>query len=305
MWDAMECYEFDRIISSGRFPGEGLDLPGLTPQFKKSIHSLVVAGVDEAGVGPLAGPVVAAAVILPRFPRIDGLNDSKALTPEKRDALFPKIKSVALATAVSIVSVETIDKMNILYATLHAMREAIRKLSVKPDLVLVDGRNKPGSGLKEWALVKGDTKSASIMAASILAKVTRDRLMLEAHVQFPMYAFNEHKGYGSKKHMDALIEHGPCPLHRKSFEPVRNRLSLEDTGLAMHHSGNSHGLMSGATLPQYFSGDTNPGKVVARRATLDSLNTAAPLCGDVAESLIKKGEHHEGEKPILAGERSA
>jgi len=221
----MDSYSFDRHLSLGQLTGQGLDLPGFEVQSKKPLSLPVLAGVDEAGVGPLAGPVVAAAVILPRFPRIDGLADSKALSPEKREALFPEIKAVALSYAISIMDVEIIDAINILQANLKAMREAISKLRLRPDVILIDGKNKPGSGLKEMAIVKGDTQSASIMAASILAKVTRDRIMKEAHKLYPLYGFDEHKGYGCEKHLKILHEHGPCPLHRKSYEPVKTLLA--------------------------------------------------------------------------------
>ncbi|MCG3204438.1 MAG: Ribonuclease HII [Elusimicrobia bacterium] len=182
----------------------------------------IIAGVDEAGRGPLAGPVVAAAVVLPWNPKIVGLRDSKIIPPEQREALYCEIQEQALAWEVAIVEPVVIDSINILEATLLAMRQCVQNLSLKPGLVLVDGNQEPGSGFLEKAIVKGDQMSASIMAASILAKVTRDQIMLEAHDLYPHYGFDEHKGYGSAKHFEAIKLHGPCPLHRRSFEPMRS-----------------------------------------------------------------------------------
>lgn len=184
-----------------------------------------VAGVDEAGRGPLAGPVVAAAVILAESPRIRGLNDSKALTPLQREKLFDEIMGRALSVTFSVVSHDIIDTENILQASLRAMRDCLVRLTPRPGLVLVDGNQKPGSGLPERTVIKGDGLSACIMAASIIAKVTRDRIMVEAHAQYPQYSFDEHKGYACRKHLNALRDHGPCPIHRRTFEPLRSWLS--------------------------------------------------------------------------------
>ncbi len=181
-----------------------------------------IAGVDEAGRGPLAGPVVAAAVILPDSPRIHDLNDSKVLTPALRERLFGQIMANAVSVTVSVVSHEIIDRVNILQAALRAMRECVSQLNPRPELVLVDGNQAPRSGLPERTVVKGDGLSACIMAASIIAKVTRDRLMVEAHEKYPQYFFNEHKGYGAPKHLEALRLYGPCPIHRRTFEPMRS-----------------------------------------------------------------------------------
>jgi ribonuclease HII len=212
-------YAFDRSqLAPAPTSGPTPVLPGMS--LEQQVPS-ILAGVDEAGCGPLAGPVVSAAVILSESPRIRGLNDSKKLTALERERLFGQIMERAVATAVSIVEADVIDSINILGARLHAMRECLQKLSVRPGLVLVDGKQKPGSGFPERAVVKGDTLSASIMAASILAKVTRDRIMVEAHDRYPMYGFDKHKGYACKAHIDAIREHGPCPLHRRSFDPVR------------------------------------------------------------------------------------
>lgn len=215
----MKGYAFDRrqlspVSSIPSFPG--IDSESTAPT--------VLAGVDEAGRGPLAGPVVSAAVILPDSPRIRGLDDSKAVTAAQRERLFAAIMERAIATAVSVVEAEVVDSLNILGAALHSMRECVQKLAVRPHLVLVDGNQKPGSGFPERAIIKGDTLSASIMAASILAKVTRDRIMVEAHERFPMYGFDKHKGYSCKVHIEALRTHGPCPLHRRSFDPLRSWL---------------------------------------------------------------------------------
>ena len=186
--------------------------------------SVYLAGVDEAGRGPLAGPVVTAAVILPSKPCIYGLRDSKVVPSEQREALYCEIMEEALAVEVSIVEPEEIDRINILQATLSGMRRCLQALTLKPHLALIDGNMRPGSGFQERAIVDGDALSASIMAASIIAKVTRDHIMQEAHEAYPHYGFNEHKGYGVPRHLQALREHGPCPLHRRSFAPVLDRV---------------------------------------------------------------------------------
>lgn len=177
----------------------------------------VVCGVDEAGRGPLAGPVCAAAVILPDGLVIEGLDDSKKLTEKKRDALYDVICEEAIAYGIAFASVEEIEEMNILQATFLAMKRAVESLDVKPDLALVDGNQKPPLEIQARTLVKGDAKSPSIAAASILAKVTRDRLMTEIAEQYPEYEFPKHKGYGTKLHYEKIMEHGISPVHRRSF----------------------------------------------------------------------------------------
>ena len=177
----------------------------------------VVCGVDEAGRGPLCGPVCAAAVILPMDCEIEGINDSKKLSEKKRDMLFDIIKEKALAYSVVMVDAKTIDEINILQATFKAMREAVEGLSMKADIALIDGNQKPGLSIEERTLVKGDAKSISIAAASILAKVTRDRYCLEMDEKYPQYQFAKHKGYGTKLHYEMIAEHGICDEHRKTF----------------------------------------------------------------------------------------
>ncbi len=179
-----------------------------------------VAGVDEAGRGPLAGPVVAAAVILNPECRIKGLDDSKLLTPTRREALFHRILEHAAAVGTGIADPETIDRLNILEATRLAMLEALAKLTPRPDLVLIDAVSLSMLTCPQKSLVKGDRRSASIAAASIIAKVTRDRLMLEADVRFPQYGFSRHKGYPTPEHLAALRRHGPCAIHRRTFHGV-------------------------------------------------------------------------------------
>ncbi len=176
-----------------------------------------VCGVDEAGRGPLAGPVCAAAVILPAGLVIDGLNDSKKLTDKKRRELFDVITQNAVSYGIAMASEREIDEINILQATFLAMQRAIDKLDVRPDLALIDGNRAKDFGLPVRTIVKGDSLSASIAAASILAKVTRDRLMEELDETYPQYGFAVHKGYGTKRHYEALREYGPCPIHRRTF----------------------------------------------------------------------------------------
>lgn len=177
----------------------------------------VICGIDEAGRGPLAGPVCAAACILPAGLELPGLNDSKKLTEKRREALYTQIIAQAVAWAVCLVDEKTIDEINILQATFRAMRGAVDGLSVRPDLCLVDGNRDPGLGLRTQTVVKGDAACASIAAASILAKVTRDRLMVQLDAQYPGYGFAAHKGYGTKAHYAALDALGLCPIHRRSF----------------------------------------------------------------------------------------
>ncbi len=184
-----------------------------------------VAGVDEAGRGPLAGPVVAAAVILPLDADLHGLDDSKKLTLKKREELFPKIQAQSIAYGVAVVSPEVIDEINILQATRLAMKQAVEKLMSVPDLLLIDGNQKIDFALEQWAIVKGDAKSFSIAAASVLAKVTRDRIMDDYHHLYPQYEFAQHKGYGTKLHRELIVKHGPCPIHRRTFKRVKEYLN--------------------------------------------------------------------------------
>lgn len=192
-------------------------------QFEKELTDKgyhFICGVDEAGRGPLAGPVVAGAVILdPKHP-IDGLNDSKKLSSSMRERLFQEIKKWAIASAVAIVSPETIDQINVLEASRLAMMKAIRQLTIAPDVVLSDFMELPELDVLVMSLVKGDSRSMSIAAGSILAKVTRDRLMEAWAVRYPEYGFAKHKGYPTKEHLAMLQRYGPCPIHRMSFKPV-------------------------------------------------------------------------------------
>ena len=184
------------------------DIPGL------------VAGVDEAGRGPLAGPVVAAAVILDDLKPIKGLADSKTITALRREKLFDEIRAKALCCSIAVASVEEIEELNILQATLLAMRRAVEGLRLKPNKVLVDGNRLPVLDMLAEAIVKGDALVPAISAASILAKVHRDRWCAEIDLQYPQYGFAKHKGYGTAAHLAALTEHGACPQHRKTFRPV-------------------------------------------------------------------------------------
>jgi len=190
----------------------GWDAPGL------------VAGVDEAGRGPLAGPVLAAAVILDELNPVRGLADSKVLSPLRRARLFDEIRARALAFCIAEASVEEIDRLNILQATMLAMRRAVDGLRLPPARVLVDGNRLPVLKMPAEAIVKGDAKVAAISAASILAKVRRDQLCVELHQLHPQYGFDSHKGYPTPEHLSALRRHGPCPAHRRSFSPVRQAL---------------------------------------------------------------------------------
>lgn len=195
------------------------DVPGL------------VAGVDEAGRGPLAGPVVAAAVILDDLAPIKGLADSKQLTPARRERLYDEIRAKALCCSIAQASVEEIDRLNILQATMLAMQRAVQGLRLKPHKVLVDGNRLPALDVLAEAIVSGDALVPAISAASILAKVTRDRLLVELHQQHPDYGFDRHKGYGTAQHMQALQMHGALDVHRRSFAPVARALA------AAHHAG--------------------------------------------------------------------
>ena len=176
-----------------------------------------ICGVDEAGRGPLAGPVCAAAVILPPDIQIEGLNDSKKLTDKKRRALYDVITEQAVSYGIAFADEQEIDEVNILQATFLAMRRAFEKLTVTPDIALIDGNRAPGLSCRERTVVHGDALSASVAAASILAKVTRDRLMEEYDAQYPQYGFAVHKGYGTQRHYAALREFGACPIHRQTF----------------------------------------------------------------------------------------
>ena len=177
----------------------------------------LICGVDEAGRGPLAGPVYAAAVILPHGKVIEGVNDSKKLSPSKREKLYDEICKSAISYAVSSVSADKIDEINILRATHLAMTNAVESLTVKPDFILVDGNILPKWGYAAEAVVKGDALSHSIACASILAKVSRDRFMIEKSKEYPLYGFEKHKGYGTKLHMEMIKKYKPCPLHRRTF----------------------------------------------------------------------------------------
>jgi ribonuclease HII len=191
------------------------------PGFDSASPRDIVCGVDEAGRGPLAGPVVAAAVILDPLRPISGLDDSKALSAKKREMLYEKIIECSLAYCVASASVDEIDTLNILHATMLAMRRAVEGLAIVPTLVKVDGNRCPVVPVRCEAIVGGDALVPCISAASILAKVTRDRMLLELHQDFPVYGFNAHAGYGTPQHLAALFEHGPCEHHRHSFAPVR------------------------------------------------------------------------------------
>ncbi|MBS0615971.1 MAG: ribonuclease HII [Verrucomicrobia bacterium] len=181
-----------------------------------------IAGIDEAGRGPLAGPVVAAACILPAGIRLRGINDSKKLTAQEREALYARIlNNPDIISGVGMIDVLMIDQINILRATLQAMIGAIAKLPKKPDFILVDGPHLPPTDIPGKAIIDGDTLSQSIMAAAIIAKCTRDLLMIQLHELYPQYNFKSHKGYGTPEHLEALKKYGPCPLHRQSFAPVR------------------------------------------------------------------------------------
>nr|WP_207740095.1 ribonuclease HII [Enterocloster citroniae] len=196
-------------------------------QYEKEYEAYAyVCGIDEAGRGPLAGPVAAGAVILPKDCRILYLNDSKKLSEKRREELFEEIKEKAAAWSVGIVSPARIDEINILQATYEAMRDAVGRLGVTPDVLLNDAVTIPGLPMKQVPIIKGDAKSLSIAAASVLAKVTRDHMMAEYEEMFPGYGFAKHKGYGTAAHIQAIRELGPCPIHRRSF--IRNFVEQED-----------------------------------------------------------------------------
>lgn len=201
-------------------------MSGIKPKIDLIVPEGLVCGIDEAGRGPLAGPVVAAAVILDPNQPIAGLNDSKKLSEKKRAFLAMEIRQKALAWAVAEASVEEIDRLNILQASLLAMQRAVAGLAVVPERALVDGNRCPKLAIPAEAIVQGDGKIASIAAASILAKTVRDEGMLALHAAYPQYAFDRHMGYPTAAHLAALAEHGPSPVHRRSFGPVSRQLSL-------------------------------------------------------------------------------
>ena len=187
---------------------------------------MLVAGVDEAGRGPLAGPVAVAAVILPQEAHLPRINDSKKLSAAVREELFTQIVAIAISYHVALIDAETIDRMNILQATKMGMYEAIAALTPAPDEVLIDAVELPKLSMPSQSIIKGDAKSASIAAASILAKVTRDRLMAAYDLEYPGYGFAKHKGYGTAEHLAAMQRLGICPLHRRSFQPIRSIMEL-------------------------------------------------------------------------------
>ncbi len=188
----------------------------------------LVAGVDEAGRGPLAGPVVAAACLLPEKLLVPGVNDSKKLTPQQREELFKTLtKNKKVVFGIGIVEHTEIDRINIFQATIVAMLQAIANLDVDPDYLLVDGLKLPHPTIPSLKIIQGDGLSQSIAAASIIAKVTRDRIMQGYHKEFPQYGFDSHKGYGTSRHVDAIYHHGPCSIHRRSFEPIKTLILKE------------------------------------------------------------------------------
>jgi len=211
------------MIQTELFSSPALDLLHFEHQ-ARSYGYRSIAGIDEAGRGPLAGPVVAAAVILPPGLRIEGVNDSKKLSPDTRERLFDTIIAQAIAVGIGMGPAELIDRINILQATRHAMLEAVSQLVSQPDYLLIDGISTIGSPIPQKTIKKGDSLSLSIAAASIIAKVTRDRLMRELDVSYPGYGFSGHKGYGSALHMEAIRRLGPSPVHRLTFGGVKEHL---------------------------------------------------------------------------------
>jgi len=191
-----------------------------TAYYNKNVYA--VAGVDEAGRGPVAGPVMIGAVILPPYWECPGLNDSKKLSPQKRDMLYDKIMADAIAVSCIAKSEAEIDALDIYHATQRGMYEAVAALKVAAAAVLVDAMPLPDLAVPHESIIKGDSRSASIAAASIIAKVTRDRLMIEYDGQYPQYGFAIHKGYLTQRHVDAIQQYGPCPIHRRSFEPIKS-----------------------------------------------------------------------------------
>ena len=200
-----------------KLANERLRLKQMRPYEEKYSHCDYICGIDEVGRGPLAGPVVAAAVILPKDAEILYLNDSKKLSAKRREELYDEIQEKAIAIGIGMAGPARIDEINILQATYEAMRQAIDGLGITPDMLLVDAVTIPNVSIRQTGIIKGDAKSVSIAAASILAKVTRDRMMEEYDKLYPEYGFAKHKGYGSKQHTDAIHEYGPCPIHRRTF----------------------------------------------------------------------------------------
>lgn len=209
-----------RVLKGERLEKELARLEAMTEYEKEYGSSAFICGIDEAGRGPLAGPVAAGAVILPKDCRILYLNDSKKLSEKRREELFEEIKEKAVAWSVGIATPARIDEINILQATYEAMREAVGQLTVKPDVLLNDAVTIPDLDILQVPIIKGDAKSLSIAAASILAKVTRDHMMAGYEEMFPGYGFARHKGYGTAAHIAAIRELGPCPIHRRTF--IRN-----------------------------------------------------------------------------------
>lgn len=206
-----------RALTGEKLEKELLRLEGILEYEKKYQAAAFVCGVDEAGRGPLAGPVVAGAVILPKDLKILYLNDSKKLTEKRREELYLEIQEKAFSWNVGIVGPDVIDQINILQATYEAMRQAVGGLSVKPDVLLNDAVVIPGLSMHQEKIIHGDAKSLSIAAASVMAKVTRDHMMMEYDKLFPEYGFGKNKGYGTAVHIQALREYGPCPIHRRTF----------------------------------------------------------------------------------------
>jgi ribonuclease HII len=199
------------------------------PKIKMGSGSFLIAGVDEAGRGPLAGPVVVAAVILPVNYALDSLDDSKRLSASRRERLVPMIEAQAIAYAVEFIDVEEIDRVNILQATLNGMQRAVESLDPAPQRAMIDGNRAPSLSCEVETVIGGDGLIASISAASILAKVYRDRLMLTMHDEYPGYGFDRHKGYPTAHHLACLKTLGPCPIHRRSFAPVRKAIAEPGT----------------------------------------------------------------------------
>ncbi|MEP6754228.1 MAG: ribonuclease HII [Chthonomonadales bacterium] len=197
----------------------------------------IIAGIDEAGRGPLAGPVVAAAVVLPFEVELPGVDDSKKLTPDQRERAYDLIQSTAISIGIGYADAEKIDNLNILRATHAAMRDAVMQISPTPTFALIDGLPVHPFPVLQQAIVKGDSNSASIAAASIIAKVTRDRLMVEMHALYPQYEFAGHKGYPSALHLELLKQHGPCPIHRRSYAPVAAAVAMHATEPALIEEG--------------------------------------------------------------------
>lgn len=217
-----------RVPPPGRTDDLFSDVPADDPLFFERLARadgyVCIAGLDEAGRGPLAGAVVAAAVVLPEGLLIPGLTDSKQVSERSRERLFDEIRSQAVCFGIGVADERTIEEVNILQATIIAMERALRNLSPRPDYLLLDALTLPRVPLPQNPLIKGDCRSHSIAAASILAKVTRDRMMRDLHTKYPQYNFQKHKGYGTKEHLRLLGEHGPCEAHRRTFNPLASML---------------------------------------------------------------------------------